>query len=89
MDQVIIRTLTEKEKNQLNISEWTIWEKEVSKFDYTYEETEHCLFLEGEVVIETQNAVRFIKAGDFVTFANGLSCTWDIKKKVKKHYQFE
>jgi hypothetical protein len=26
--------------------------------------------------------------GDFVTFPKGLSCIWDIKEPVKKHYNF-
>ncbi|MFH0764257.1 MAG: cupin domain-containing protein [Candidatus Omnitrophota bacterium] len=27
--------------------------------------------------------------GDFVTFPEGLACTWDIKIPVKKHYNFK
>ena len=26
--------------------------------------------------------------GDFVTFPEGLSCVWDIKEPVRKHYNF-
>jgi len=26
--------------------------------------------------------------GDLVTFPRGLSCTWDIRNPVKKHYNF-
>jgi len=26
--------------------------------------------------------------GDLVTFPAGLSCTWDVKKALRKHYQF-
>ncbi|RPI80017.1 MAG: DUF861 domain-containing protein, partial [Desulfobacteraceae bacterium] len=25
---------------------------------------------------------------DFVTFSQGLSCIWDIKSPVRKHYRF-
>ena len=28
-------------------------------------------------------------AGDLVTFAKGLSCTWDIREPIKKHYSFD
>ena len=27
--------------------------------------------------------------GDFVTFPKGLSCIWDIKAPVRKHYNFK
>ena len=26
--------------------------------------------------------------GDFVTFPQGMSCTWKIRKDVRKHYMF-
>jgi uncharacterized cupin superfamily protein len=29
-----------------------------------------------------------IKAGDLVTFPKGLSCVWDIKEPIRKHYTF-
>lgn len=72
-----------------NVSSWGIWEKGVSRFDWHYDETEECYILEGEVVVETSDGktVRFGK-GDFVTFPKGLSCVWDIKKPVRKHYNF-
>ena len=38
--------------------------------------------------VETdQGNVTFGK-GDFVTFPKGLSCVWDIKAPVNKHYNF-
>ncbi len=30
-----------------------------------------------------------IGKGDLVTFPSGMSCTWDIRKSVKKHYYFD
>ena len=30
-----------------------------------------------------------VAAGDLVTFPRGMSCTWKIRKDVKKHYRFE
>lgn len=72
------------------VSSWPIWEKEVSRFDWHYDTTEECYLLEGEVVVETEDGgkVAFGK-GDFVTFPKDLSCVWDIKKPVKKHYHLE
>lgn len=66
---------------------WPIWEKEVSRFDWYYDSIEECYLLEGKVVVETEDGekVEFGK-GDFVTFPRGLSCTWDIKEPVRKHY---
>ncbi len=69
---------------------WPVWEKEASRFDWHYDSTEECYLLEGEVVVETEDGkkVEFGK-GDFVTFPQGLSCTWEIKKPVRKHYNFK
>ena len=71
------------------IMSWPIWEKEISRFDWHYDETEECYLLEGKAVVETDDGekVQFSK-GDFVTFPKGLSCVWEIKEPVKKHYNF-
>ena len=71
------------------VTSWPIWEKEVSRFDWHYDDIEECYLLEGKVIVETEdgNMVEFGK-GDFVTFPKGLSCVWDIKVPVKKHYNF-
>jgi hypothetical protein len=42
----------------------------------------------GKVVVETQDDKVEFGAGDFVTFPAGLSCVWDIKEAVRKHYNF-
>jgi hypothetical protein len=34
-----------------------------------------------------EGAVEF-GAGDYVVFPVGLKCTWEIKEKIKKHYNF-
>ena len=80
---------TEEELKSRDVSSWPIWEKEVSRFDWHYDSTEECYLLEGEVVVETEDgeSVRFGE-GDFVTFPEGLSCVWDVKQPVKKHYNF-
>lgn len=88
MATVVIEHLPEEEIRKRGIRQWPVWEKEVSRFPYTYDETELCLFLEGEVIIEAGENLFKIKPGDFVTFEEGLECIWDIKKEVKKHYNF-
>lgn len=66
---------------------WPIWEKEVSRFDWYYDSIEECYLLEGKVVVETEDGEKLeFGKGDFVTFPRGLSCTWDIKEPVRKHY---
>ncbi len=88
MPKVIIQKLSEKEIQERRIRTWPIWEKEVSRFDHVYEGDEECLFLEGEVVIESREGNFTIVPGDFVIFKDGLECTWNVMRPVKKHYNF-
>lgn len=88
MAKVIIQKLTSQEIEERQIKQWPIWEKEVSRFEHSYDGDEECLFLEGEVVIETGDSNYSISPGDFVIFQDGLKCVWDIKRPVRKHYNF-
>lgn len=88
MSKVIIQKLTSQEIEERQIKKWPIWEKEVSRFEHSYDGDEECLFLEGEVVIETGDSNYSISPGDFVIFQDGLKCVWDIKRPVRKHYNF-
>jgi len=90
MADIKIEKLDKAAIDKRGISKWPIWTKEVSRFDWHYDGIEECYILEGDVTIETKDgkAVKFGK-GDFVTFPKGLSCTWDIKKPVRKHYNFK
>ena len=31
---------------------------------------------------------KTVKAGDFVTFPDGMTCIWDVSKPIKKHFNF-
>ncbi len=90
MSEVKIEQNPEQKKIQeMGVKKWPVWTKEVSEFPWSYDEEEHCYFLEGEVeVLNEQGKSFFIKKGDLVTFPQGMSCTWKIKKAVKKHYHF-
>jgi uncharacterized cupin superfamily protein len=79
----------QEELNNLKVTNWPIWEKEPSKFPWHYDQKETCYLLEGKVKVKTGDGqtVEFGK-GDLVTFPEGLDCTWEIDKKVKKHYRF-
>ena len=83
-----IRRLSEDEIHEQGIRHWPVWEKGISRFPHTYDAEEICYFLEGEVVIESPEGSFLIGPGDFVVFRNGLSCVWDIKQAVRKHYHF-
>jgi uncharacterized protein len=74
---------------ELGVSSWPTWSKEVSVFPWTYSEQEVAYILEGEVTVTPKDGepVSF-EAGDLVTFPAGMSCTWEIKKPLRKHYQF-
>lgn len=73
----------------LGVSTWPTWSKEVSKFPWTYSEQEVAYILEGEVTVTPKDGepVSF-GIGDLVTFPSGLSCTWEVRKPLRKHYQF-
>jgi len=88
MSEITICKLSKEEFNSKKISTWEIWEKEVSKFSWKYEETEECYIIEGDIEVQTDTQTFNIKAGDFVVFPKNLSCYWIIKTPVRKYYNF-
>jgi hypothetical protein len=85
---ISVKEMSEEEFHQIGIDEWPIWEKEVSVFDWSYQEKEQFYLLEGEVDIITPAGKFHVKPGDFVECPKGLDCHWEIRKYVKKHYHF-
>jgi uncharacterized cupin superfamily protein len=72
---------------KLGVTDWAIWSKEKSTFPWSYAEQEQCYFLEGDAVVTPSGGEPVAMGkGDFVTFPKGMSCTWEIRKDVKKHY---
>ena len=49
MDKIIVEKGDQNKIEELNISSWPIWTKEVSVFNWHYDNIEECLILEGEV----------------------------------------
>ncbi len=87
--EIIVEKPSEDFIENRKIRSWPIWEKEVSKFDWHYDSTEECLVLEGHVIVETPDGKKVeFGAGDFVTFPQGLSCIWEVKEPIRKHYNF-
>lgn len=73
----------------LGVSTWPIWTKEVSVFSWTYDATETCYFLAGDVIVTPNGGAPMrMGKGDLVTFPAGMSCTWQILEEVRKHYCF-
>ena len=89
MSGIQVSQPSQSELDAMGVSSWGIWQKEESSFPWTYDAEEVCYLLEGDVVVTTDagEKVQF-GAGDMVVFPAGLSCHWDIRKAVKKHYQF-
>jgi uncharacterized cupin superfamily protein len=74
---------------ELGVKDWPVWTKEASEFPWSYDEQERCYFLEGDVVVTPDGGEPVeMGKGDFVTFPRGMSCTWKIRKDVRKHYTF-
>jgi len=87
-EMIEIKKLTDLEFEQMDLQNWPIWEKEVSSFDWFYDEKEQFYVLEGDIRIKTLDSEYHIVPGDFVTCHKGLNCRWEVSKFVKKHYHF-
>jgi uncharacterized protein len=75
---------------ELGVDKWGIWQKEVSKFPWTYDSQETCYFLTGDVTVTPDGGQPVqMGEGDLVTFPAGMSCTWEITRDVRKHYLFD
>lgn len=80
---------SEAELEERGVRQWSIWTCEPSRFPWSYEERETCYLLEGEVVVTPDGGDPVtIQSGDLVVFPRGMSCTWDVKRAVRKHYIF-
>ena len=57
---VIEHNPSEERLKELGVSSWEIWEKEVSKFNIDFDETEKAYVLEGEILVtpKGEEAVR-------------------------------
>lgn len=75
---------------ELGVEQWPTWSKEASRFPWSYDCTETCYFITGEVVVTPDGGEPVAMGkGDLATFPAGLSCTWEIREPVKKHYTFK
>ena len=101
-DDDIIQILHEPDSTFISskgVLDWPTWSCPVSKFPWSYSETEVCYLIKGKVIItpvinnnnnepSASPKSATIAAGDYVTLSAGLSCTWDVIEAVEKHYMF-
>jgi uncharacterized cupin superfamily protein len=86
----IVREPDEAQLETEGVRSWPIWTKEESEFPWSYDSSETCYFLEGDVIVTPDGGKPVqMGAGDLVTFPKGMSCTWKVRKAVRKHYSFE
>ena len=95
MNQITVEQLSDDQKKKLkipsvpqNISGWAVWECAPSTFDWHYDSPEKAYLYEGQVKVKTKDGDVTFGAGDFVTFPQGLSCSWQVLKHVRKVYRF-
>ena len=84
--EITVRKPTEKEV--VEMQSYPVWTCDISEFDWYYDSEETCLIIEGEVTVKFDSKSISFTAGDCVVFPKGLSCVWQVKKLVKKHYVF-
>ena len=90
MEIKIEHQLSLEHLNNLGVFAWDIWEKEISKFAWTYDSQETCYFLAGNAIVTPDGGQPVqIGQGDLVIFLVGMSCMWEITSDVKKHYFFD
>ncbi len=88
--EIEVRKPGDDELKELGVESWPIWESPVTTFPWEYDTTEVCYFIEGRVIVSTQDGKSVeVKKGDLVRFPKGLKCVWKVVEPVKKHYNFE
>tara|TARA_Y100001970_G_scaffold259668_1_gene340922 strand:+ start:1987 stop:2241 length:255 start_codon:yes stop_codon:yes gene_type:complete len=78
-----------KNKNQSDYNHWSIWKCSPSRFDWQYDQEEHCFIIKGNVIVNTDTESVHIESGDYVIFPKGLKCYWDVKESIEKYYKFK
>ncbi|PPC90366.1 MAG: cupin [Methylobacter sp.] len=81
---------SEARLEELDVANWPIWEKEVSRFTIDFDETETAYILEGEIIVTPKGGEPVhIVPGDLVMFHAGLDSEWHVVKPLRKHYYYD
>lgn len=89
MAQIMVEKPTPKRLADLRVSAWLPWECEPSEFAWKYDQAEWAYLLEGRVTVHAPEGEVKLQQGDLVFFPKGLSCTWEVKERVRKVYRLE
>jgi hypothetical protein len=54
--KIEVKKTKKEEMEKQGVFSWPTWEKEVSRFDWHYDNTEECYLLEGKVVVATEDS---------------------------------
>eukprot|EP01035_Chromulina_nebulosa_P027709 gene27709-36469_t len=87
---VVVHEPPQEKLDKLKIKTWPTWGCDISRFPWSYSETETCYILRGKATIIPKDGSTpvDITTGDLCTFPEGLSCIWDVKEPIQKHYYF-
>ena len=78
-----------KKRKLSDYDDWPIWRCEKSKFDWQYNQEEHCYIIKGRVTVKGSHNTVDIIPGDYVIFPKNLKCVWDVHEPIKKYYTFK
>ena len=86
----VVRQASAEEVARLGCKSWPTWACGVSRFPWSYGETETSLLIEGAVTVTPDGGEPVsLVAGDIATFPAGLSCVWHVTQPLRKHYSFD
>ena len=89
MAKIIKEKPSPAQLESLQVHTWSPWECEPSTFDWTYDAEETAYILKGEVTVTCPDGQQVdLGPGDLVRFPQGLSCTWNVREKIRKVYRF-
>jgi len=90
MDNILIEhNVTPAKLDVLYVEDWPIWTKEVSEFDWKYDQSETCYIICGKAIVTAEGKEPItITEGDLITFPKGMKCIWKIIEPIEKHYSF-
>jgi hypothetical protein len=81
---------TPEKLQALQVDTWSPWECDPSTFDWSYDTNETAYVLAGQVTVTSPDGQKVdIGPGDLVRFPRGLSCTWEVKQRIRKVYRFD
>ena len=89
MEKITVTPMSIEEAKNLGIDSWGEWSCEPSVFDWTYGDRETAYVFEGDVIVKYGEGEEVhITPNTLCVFPKGLKCVWEVKKDVRKAYNF-